>query len=116
MSKEKAGYWLGVAQNVGDALTYHILTDDTQMVIQRSVLRSRKDHHGTNKRGHFNPILDPDVALHEDNQNLMHHVPMVFESSEIPVVRRHRHMRQKCFDDKSPPALQHEPVIHHEIP
>jgi hypothetical protein len=81
MSKEKAGYWLGVAQNVGDALTYHILTDDTQMVIQRSVIRSRKDRPATNKRIHFNPNLDPDVAFHEDNQNLMHHVPMVFESS-----------------------------------
>jgi hypothetical protein len=46
LSKEKAGYWLGVAHNVGDALTYHILTDDSQMVIQRCVIRSRSDRNG----------------------------------------------------------------------
>jgi hypothetical protein len=27
-TKEKAGYWLGVSKNIGDALTYEILTDD----------------------------------------------------------------------------------------
>jgi hypothetical protein len=69
-SKEKAGYWLGVAHSVGDALTYHILTDETQTVIQRSVIRSRNDRHRENKRDTFDPNLDPVVALHEDNQNV----------------------------------------------
>jgi hypothetical protein len=26
--KEKTGYWLGMSKNIGDALTYEILTDD----------------------------------------------------------------------------------------
>jgi hypothetical protein len=94
-SKEKAGYWLGVAHNVGDALTYHILTDDSQMVIQRSVIRSRKDRHGTNKRVAFDPNLDPEVTLNEDNQNMTHHVPLTFHSSDIPVRRRHQQLRRK---------------------
>ena len=30
-SPEKSGRWMGVAHNVGDALTYKILTDDTKL-------------------------------------------------------------------------------------
>jgi hypothetical protein len=37
-SEEKAGYWLGVAHHIGDALTYYVLTDDTREVIARSVI------------------------------------------------------------------------------
>ena len=29
-SREKRGRWVGVAENIGDTLTYYILTDDTQ--------------------------------------------------------------------------------------
>ena len=36
-SKELFGYWVGVAENVGDALTYLVLTPDYQ-VIARSAL------------------------------------------------------------------------------
>ena len=38
-SKEQPGYWLGVAQNVGDELTFKILTNDTHQIIHRSVAR-----------------------------------------------------------------------------
>ena len=38
-SKERLGHFLGVAEHVGDALTYHVLTIDMQ-VIARSVLRA----------------------------------------------------------------------------
>jgi len=36
---EGIGRFVGVAENVGDALTYMILTDDTQQVIYRSMVR-----------------------------------------------------------------------------
>jgi hypothetical protein len=39
-TKEKPGYWLGVADNVGDRLCFHILTTDTHRIIERSVVRS----------------------------------------------------------------------------
>ncbi len=39
-TKEKLGYWLGVSNNVGDKLCFHILTSDTHRVIERSVVRS----------------------------------------------------------------------------
>jgi hypothetical protein len=95
LSKEKAGHWLGVAQNVGDALTYHILTDDTQQVIQRSVIRSRNDRYGVNKRVTFNPNLEPAVTLNHDNQNIQHQRPVTFSSGEFPVDRQHRRLRRK---------------------
>jgi hypothetical protein len=37
-SGEKLGHFVGIADNVGDTLTYYILTDNTNQVISRSVL------------------------------------------------------------------------------
>ena len=51
-SREKRGRWVGVAENIGDTLTYYILTDDTQQVIARSVLR---------------PVTNKDKNLRADN-------------------------------------------------
>jgi hypothetical protein len=39
-SVEKKGRWVGIEEYVGDALTYRILTDDTNKVIPRSAIRS----------------------------------------------------------------------------
>ena len=38
--KEKLGHFVGIAENVGDTLTYKILTSDTREVIHRSVVRA----------------------------------------------------------------------------
>jgi hypothetical protein len=37
---ERLGYWVGIAEHVGDALTYLVLTADTQKVIPHSEIRS----------------------------------------------------------------------------
>jgi hypothetical protein len=47
---EKTGRWVGVASHQGDALTYLILTDDTQTVITRSAVRSATDPSNRNLR------------------------------------------------------------------
>ena len=39
-STEKLGRWVGVADHVGDALTYLILDDASQLVVPRSVVRT----------------------------------------------------------------------------
>jgi hypothetical protein len=39
-TKEKPGYWLGVADHVRDRLCFHIMTTDTHHIIERSVVRS----------------------------------------------------------------------------
>jgi len=38
-SKERTGYWVGVAHNVGDALTYWIFDDQSKWLLARSVVR-----------------------------------------------------------------------------
>ncbi len=54
--KEKSGYWLGPVENVGDTLTYSILTNDTVQVINRSVVCPVDPSH-PNHRVTFHPNL-----------------------------------------------------------
>ena len=49
-SPEKSGRWCGIAETKGDALTYQILTDDTDQVIIRSCVRSGLDPLNPNLR------------------------------------------------------------------
>ena len=42
-STEKLGHFVGISDNVGYALTFKVLTDDTQKVIHRSHIRSALD-------------------------------------------------------------------------
>jgi hypothetical protein len=65
-TKEKCGYWLGLAHHVGDSLCYNILTCDTHKVIQRSVVRSVDKDRSLNNEARFpldafHPTL-PDTA------------------------------------------------------
>ena len=59
-TKECAGQWLGVCENVGDLLTFWILTDDTEVVIARSVMRPADVDKTSNKRITWDPDLDPE--------------------------------------------------------
>ena len=63
-SKEKKGYWVGTAENVGDALTYWIIPEEEGRLrkpIARSVVRSASDPKLENRR------LDPvDEELEEE--------------------------------------------------
>ena len=47
-SPEKSGRWMGVAHNIGDALTYKILINDTKKIIYRSAIMPRDDHDPNN--------------------------------------------------------------------
>jgi hypothetical protein len=61
-TKERPGYWLGVAHNVGNSLTYVILTTDTRQIIERSVICSAEDPKTKNKEVVFDPNLEPDFT------------------------------------------------------
>jgi len=52
-SPEKTGRFVGFAHNIGDILTFRILTDDTNQIITRSVVRPRMSSKNPNRR------LDP---------------------------------------------------------
>jgi hypothetical protein len=67
-TKEKSGYRLGLAHNVGDALCYNILTCDTHQVIQRSMVRSASKDRSQNKEAsfpedYFHPTIPDDGYL-----------------------------------------------------
>ncbi|MGH3055873.1 MAG: hypothetical protein ACRDL7_12945, partial [Gaiellaceae bacterium] len=49
-SKEKSGHFVGIAENVGDALTFKLITDETNQVICRSVVRSATNKFTPNQR------------------------------------------------------------------
>jgi hypothetical protein len=79
-TKEKTGYWLGVAEYVGDKLCFHILMNDTHRVIERSVVHSaerlQKNHTLVFPRDAFLPMLpirttdqSQEVHLDDDSTN-----------------------------------------------
>ena len=49
-SKEAMGHFVGIAENVGDVMTFYILTGDTGQVIARSTMRSAKNDDLPNNR------------------------------------------------------------------
>ena len=68
-SKEKPGWWVGVANNVGDAMTFKILTEDTHKVIHRSVIRPAKDDRFKNKCVRFEPDSDTNPKDEDDDDD-----------------------------------------------
>jgi hypothetical protein len=50
---ERPGYFVGFADNVGDALTFKILKNDLVTVLHRSVVRSVADASNRNRRVSF---------------------------------------------------------------
>jgi hypothetical protein len=49
-SKECLGHFVGIAENVGDSMTFRVLTDVTQEIIARSTIRSATIGDTVNKR------------------------------------------------------------------
>jgi hypothetical protein len=69
-TKERPGYWLGVAHNIGDALMYAILTADTRQIIECSVVPSAEDPKTKNKDIIFDPELEPVFTKNEDDKSI----------------------------------------------
>ena len=73
ISKEKPGWFVGISENIGDALTFKILTEGTHRVIHRSVVRSANDVNNPNKRVNFDEEVDiisqnmeePTISIYE---------------------------------------------------
>ena len=55
-SPEKSGQWMGVAHNVGNALTYKILMDDTKKVPYCSAVRPQDDKDPNNHLDIFGSV------------------------------------------------------------
>jgi len=70
-SEEKLGRFVGIAENVGDALTLWIWTEDTEKLIARSVIRSAEDPETPNK--HLDQVI-PDASTSSELTPLPTHV------------------------------------------
>jgi hypothetical protein len=79
--------------NVGDALTFKILTDDHETTIFRSVVRSASPRAPVNQRILFDPNLDPSVQQNRDNQNL--ELPKDFLLADVPLPAARKKKRFK---------------------
>ena len=55
-SKEYCGHWVGISENVGNFMTYKVLTDDTLRVIHHSNIHLARDP--TSKNLHCEPLND----------------------------------------------------------
>jgi len=63
-TKQKAARWVGVANNVGDKMTFWLITKDTEQKIQWSVVIPA--HLANDKTVSWDPALDladPDMAM-----------------------------------------------------
>ena len=70
-SKEKRGRWVGIAEHVGHAMTFKILTDDTNKILFRSNIRTACDPSSQNLRetplnDSFVPIVK---SIHDSNSS-----------------------------------------------
>jgi hypothetical protein len=54
-SIERFGWFVGIAENVGHALTFMVLANDTQKILYRSVIRTGKDPSTANLRARGYP-------------------------------------------------------------
>jgi hypothetical protein len=98
-SKEKPGWWVGVANNVGDALTFKILTEDTHKVIHRSVVRPAKDDRFRNKRVRFEPEGDSDPSSKEEGDGGQDEPGLQFGRRQLKIdkgLSRQKKRKQLC--------------------
>ena len=82
--REKPGYFVGFAHNVGDHLTFKILKEDMRTVLHRSVVRSANDPGHRNKRVHFKSDMEQ-VITGMDAKTPRTHKPRRKEDMEVDV-------------------------------
>ena len=66
-SKEKLGYFCGVAENCGDLLTFKIYTPDSHQILHRSVIRSASNPEDQANIRAANPNYNPTITLDSDS-------------------------------------------------
>jgi hypothetical protein len=67
---ERPGYFVGFADNVGDALKFKILKNDLVTVLHRSVVRSAADANHRNRRVSFKSDVKESLTLLDTKPSL----------------------------------------------
>ncbi len=86
-SKEKPGYFVGVAKNVGDKLTFKILTEDTRQLIYHSIVQSATEPNTINKHVSFDPALEEELKEPSDEQEGEEEPRVQLSGEPLPVQR-----------------------------
>jgi hypothetical protein len=68
--QERSGYFVGFADNVGDALTFKILKNDLVTVLHRNVVRSAADASHRNRRLSFKSDVQESIKLLDTKPSL----------------------------------------------
>jgi hypothetical protein len=68
---ERPGYFVGFADDVGDALTFKILKNDLDTVLHRSVVRSAADASHRNRRVSFKSDVQESLKLLDTKPSLI---------------------------------------------
>ena len=100
-TQEKAGYWIGVAENVGDALCYYVLTDDTHAVITTGYVRPVSQSR-LNKKVSFDPTLESNVV----SEPLDSSTPMAAHEPDLLAPPKVSHCDEDA-PDMHLPAIKH---------
>lgn len=98
-TKERPGYWLGVAENIGDEMTFAILTADTLKIMYTSVVRPATDQSKLNVKALWPPL---------DNEKVAFVDPPAVGNDDIPA-------ENPSVPDSSLPSEAAEPPIMHSI-
>jgi hypothetical protein len=93
-STEKAGYWLNVAKNVGDALTFEILDDESGDRVTSSITRPKARSPHVNNRCLHEPNWDPFVLRDANNQNVPYKEMNQFSDKPVEVKRKYKVRRK----------------------
>jgi hypothetical protein len=88
---ERPGYFVGFADNVGDALTFKILKNDLVTVLHRSVVRSAVDASHRNRRVSFKSDVQESLKLLDTQPSLT----FVWKDNH------HKHKSRKTNNDMS---------------
>ena len=114
-TKEKTGYWLGIADNVGDRFCYHILTTDTHRVIERSVVRSAEKL--TNRTLHFpSDDFEPEDPVGNSNHFVSHEYdegrdPTTFQDDNSDSDQTERPRRTRLNPNRPRPQGEYRPHV-----
>lgn len=115
-TREKPGYWIGVTDNVGDALCYYILTTKGT-VIERSVIRSAELEATKNLTIDFKGELEPNHILSDiesDNESYTKKENTLKSENRLPLPRKCKMKRNPRYEDKGQDHKKESSSIKHK--
>jgi len=96
-TNERAGHFLGIANNTGDAMTFRVLDTDTGDILAVTELRSVRDRFNPNERIRFGERIPPET-LHVDD-----------DDAKTDVILPPMHAREDDIDIGIDPSRQEQP-------